>query len=217
MKPTMHKHAISGALIGAWLSALSGCAPPTPGPGTGLHVFAALDASASWRPGLAATASLCAQQAGELNPAADQLTLYRLDDRLQEFSSGPAPDDPDTIQQTLNTQLLAVSPGRGTFPARFWTTVANRAQTDHCPAVIELFSDGDNDDQTAQSKHAICGAVRKLAANPRVRSVCLFGVQPRNWAYWRDCLRPLGDRAHLFSPTELSSDIVTHALEQARP
>ncbi len=200
----MNKHAVSLALSVAAGATLSGCAPCPPVPG--VHIYAALEASAS----------LCAKQAGELDPAADQLTMYRLDDRLQEFSSGPAPDNPDALQETLNTELLATSPGRGTFPVRFWTTVATRAEADSNRVVIELYSDGDNDDETAAAKRRICAAVREISANPHVVSVCLFGVEPRNWAYWRDCLRPLGARSHLYSPSELSGDTLSQALEQAR-
>ncbi len=176
------------------------------------HLYAGLDTSASWRPYLGVSATLCARQALRLDPDHDSLTLYRLDSSTREFSDGHAPESGDRLQRTIVSEAASVSGTRGTFPARFWTAVTQRAAGDAGTVVIEIFSDGDNDDLTARSSSAIRTAAHRLAQNRHVAGVWVFGAQPRNWATLRGEFAPLGDRFHLCSPTEMTLERVASAV-----
>lgn len=176
------------------------------------HLYAGLDTSASWRPHLGVSAMLCARQALGLDPDHDRLTLYRLDSTTREFFDDPAPESGDRLQRTIVTEVASVSETRGTFPALFWTAAAARAEADAGPVTVEVFSDGDNDDLTARSASTIRAAARRLAANPRVSGVWVFGAEPRNWAILRAEFAPLGGRFHLCVPPDMTADRVAQAL-----
>ncbi len=199
------------------LALLAGCGHPAAPVNSAVrvqscHLYAGLDTSSSWRPYLGVSASLCARQALRLDPDHDALTLYRLDSSTREFSDGPAPESGDRLQRTIVSEAASVSGTRGTFPARFWTAVAGRAEGDAGTVVIEIFSDGDNDDLTVRSSSAIEAAAHRLARNPHVVGVWVFGAEPRNWAALRGEFAPLGERFHLCSPTEMTLDRVASAV-----
>jgi hypothetical protein len=193
-----------------------GCGhPASPAGNAGVsfcHVYVGLDTSASWRPFLGVSATLCARQAVRLDPKRDFLTLYRLDSSTREFSNDHAPESGDKLQRVIIREVGSVSTTRGTFPAKFWTAVTTRAKADRGNVVVEVFSDGDNDDQSAQASSDIKAAARRLAANPRVSGVWIFGAEPRNWETLRADFAPLGDRFHLCSPPEMTIDRVASAL-----
>ena len=176
------------------------------------HLYVGLDTSGSWRPYLGVSASLCAQQAVGLNPDRDKLTLFRMDSSTREFSNGSAPESTEQIQQVIVAEVNSTSATRGTFPARFWAAAAERAESDSGPVTVEAFSDGDNDDLSAKSLSAMKAAARRLAVNPHVSGVYIFGAEPRNWAILRGEFAPLGNRLHLISPPELTADRVAAAL-----
>ena len=182
----------------------------------GIHLYEGLDRSDSYRPHLSGAVSLCAGQAGLLDPGTDALTLYSLDRQAREVSDGPASDDPDAVQHTLVTQVKNVPSQGGTFPAKFWTAVAERAAADPKTVVIGLYSDADNDDETAASGTAICIAAQKLADNPHVATVSVYGVDPDNRAALRHLFAPLGDRLHLYGATEMTADAAAQAVDTAR-
>lgn len=213
---TTAKIGLTTSLAAALALAACGCGHPvSPAGGAGApscHVYAGLDTSASWRPYLGLSATLCAQQAVGLDPDHDRLTLYRMDSSTREFSSGPAPDSAEQIQKVIVTEVASVSETHGTFPAKFWTAAAQQAEGDRGPVTVEAFSDGDNDDGSAASSAAIKVAARCLAANPHVAGVWIFGAEPRNWAVLRGEFAPLGGRLHLVSPPELTADRVASAL-----
>lgn len=217
---TIAKIGVTTSLAAALALAAGGCghpAPPTGAPASptgapSCHVYAGLDTSASWRPFLGVSATLCARQGLRLDPDRDFLTLYRLDSSTREFSNGLAPESGEKIQRVIIHEVGAVSATHGTFPAKFWTATAARAKSDPGSVVVEIFSDGDNDDQSAQASSEIKTAARSLAANPHVSAVWIFGAEPRNWATLRTEFAPLGDRFHLCSPPEMTIDRVASAL-----
>lgn len=204
----------SGAALLTVLTLAGGCGTAPPPPSVpARHLYVGLDTSASFRPCLGLAATLCARQALRLDPDRDRLTLYRLDSSTREFSDGPPPESGERLQRTIIAEVQGESATRGTFPARFWQAVAGRVQGDAAPVVIEIFSDGDNDDQTQQAADAIRRAARALAADPHVESVSVLGAAPRNWATLRAEFAPLGDRFHLCGPTELTMDRMDRALD----
>lgn len=204
------------AFTGLALAGLaSGCGHQAPvSAGRERHIYVGLDTSGSWRPYLGVSATLCTRQAMLLDPGRDKLTLYRLDSSTREFSNGPAPESGDRLQRTIVHEVASVSGSQGTFPARFWTAAAGRAAGDPGSVTVEIYSDGDNDDQTAQSVLAIQAAAQRLAANPHVTGVWVFGAEPRNWAALRAEFAPLGDRLHLYSPTEMTGERAAAAVEE---
>lgn len=222
---TIAKIGLTTSLAAALALVAGGCGHPVPsasptlsmspagGAGTpSCHVYAGLDTSASWRPFLGVSATLCARQALHLDSNRDFLTLYRLDSSTREFSNGHAPESGDQLQRVIIREVGDVSTTRGTFPAKFWTAAATRAESDPGNVVVEIFSDGDNDDQSAQAAADIKAAARRLAANPHVSSVWIFGAAPRNWATLRAEFAPLGEHFHLCSPPEMTIDRVASAL-----
>src|SRR5207244_2964612 len=77
------------------------------------------------------------------------------------------------------------APARGTRPAHFWTTVADRAASAAGPVLIVYLTDGEIDDHSPEAMGALRAAIDRLAANPLVRCVALWGVTPATRAELR--------------------------------
>ena len=182
-----------------------------------LHCFIGLDASGSARAHLGGYTLLSGQIATRLTANTDTLTLFRLDDQVTEFSNKPATGGMETTLTAISQNVQQVSPGRGTFPAKFWEETATRAEQSRDNTVVILFTDGDNDDQRASSGKAIRAAIARLAQNPRVKEVIVCGVERRNYASLHAYLAPLGEeRSHLLNPTEMEIDTLADYLRAAR-
>jgi hypothetical protein len=182
-----------------------------------LHCYIGLDASGSARTHLGGYTLLSGQIAARLTADTDILTLFRLDDQVTEFSNKPASGSMETTLTAITQNVQQLSPGRGTFPAKYWEETADRAEQSRDNSVILLFSDGDNDDQRASSAKAIRAAIARLAKNPRVKEVIVCGVERRNYASLQSYLAPLGeDRFHLLNPTEMEIDTLAGYLREAR-
>lgn len=208
----LHCRQIGSLLLSALI--LAGCGRPH---SLGLHDYTGLDTSVGFRPHLSSTAVLCAQRSGQMDPATDQLTIFRVDDRTQEIYDNPPPADPDDAQATITREAISASPHRGTYPALFWTEVAKRAEADTVPVLVDYYSDGDNDDMTPAARTAIAAAAQRLAANPHVVQVCIYGVTQQNRAALHDLFAPLGERRfHLFGPTEMTSDTISRTFTAVR-
>ena len=177
------------------------------------HLYVGLDTSVSFRRYLGQSVTLCSRQGLMLNPDCDKMTVYRMDSNMREFYDNAAPESGSRFQRSLITEAAAESAARGTFPSLFWKAVAARIPADSGSVTIEIFSDGDNDDETAQSRAEITAAAQQLSANPHVVSVSIFGADPRNWAVLRGEFAALGDRFHLCSPPEMTADRMATALD----
>lgn len=202
-----------GAAAGAALLALlTGCGSRPAGPPR--HHYIGLDTSASFRRGLSGAATLSAQRSGELNPNTDQLTVFRVDSRTEEIFNNHPPDDSDEIQATVVREAASLAHQRGTFSDRFWTEIAARASADSMPVTVDYFTDGDLDDDSPAARAALTAAARRLAANPHVVRVCLFGVERRNKAMLYACFQSLGPaRFRLYGPTEMTPANVSRSLD----
>jgi hypothetical protein len=201
----------------------AGCTGRTPGgapthsaPPARLHCYLGLDASQSARPHLGRYTLLSGQIASRLNADTDRLTLFRLDDHVTEFSDKPATGSMEATLTAITQNVQQVSPGHGTFPAKFWEEIAQRAAQSE-DAVVILFTDGDNDDQRAASEKAIRSAAARLAKNPHVKAVILCGVERRNYASLHTAFAPLGEhRFRLLNPQEMEMDTLATYLQEAR-
>ena len=222
---TLNLIALSLALLCCLFAA--GCSGKVPGmPGTSasgtarLHCYIGLDASGSARAHLGGYTLLSGQITSRLNADSDHLTLFRLDDRVTEFSDKPATGSMDATLTAIAQNVQQVSPGRGTFPAKFWEETAKRAaqsEDNGDNVIVILFTDGDDDDQRASSSKAIRAAALRLAKNPRVKEVILCGVERRNYASLQSDFAPLGEhRFHLLNPLEMDIDTLGDCLQQAR-
>ena len=208
------KFVISGlfALLG---SCLTGCGSRTTHPPT--HAYVGIDTSRSWQPYLAASAAGTAHGiVSNLDPDRDRLSAYHVDHSCTEFFDGLAPESADAFQDQLVGELAQMPPRSGTRPAAFWEAVADACAADKTGerTVIVLFSDGDNDDETAESDERIRWAARRLAADPRVAGVAILGASPDNWAVLKSQFAPLGQRFRLCSPRGLTVDAVVQATER---
>lgn len=202
-------------LAGLAILGLAGCSGPRAGAGD--HVYAGFDTSGSMRPRLAASAATGARLARRLDPGRDRLTLYRVDRDTEELRDGPAPDSGAALQQQVVTELARPAAQSGTFPARFWAEVARRVRADRRPAVVVLFSDGDNDDGRPDATRAIHAAAADLAADADVRLVAVCGVSPRNRAALRDEFAPLGERFELLNLSEPDVQRLADQVDDIRP
>jgi hypothetical protein len=187
-----------------------------------LRVFTGIDASESARKGLGAYVLLTTQMANRLTPNRDHLTLYRVDHDVQEFSDKPVAGGTDALTTAIVREVQQVTPTRNTLPAKFWGNVAARAEAQvhterDTHIVVVLFTDGDNDDQTAGSKAALKEAARRLGALPQVSAVIIAGVERRSRAYLRDCFdAPLGARLHLIGAGEMEIGVLAKIIAEAR-
>ena len=213
MNTQRNHNRIALILLLGGLLLMAGCG----GKVTPVHCYIGLDASQSARPHLGGYTLLSGQLSGRLNAGVDALTLYRLDDHVTEFSDQPASGSLATTLTAIARNVQQVSPGRGTFPAKYWEEVAARAEQAPADVVILLFTDGDNDDQRAASTKSIRVAAERLAQNPRVKQVILCGVEQRNYAWLHACFASLGEkRFHLLNPVEMDISTLADYVEQAR-
>ena len=207
-----HKPIALLLLLGA-LMLIAGCG----GKVTPVHCYIALDASVSARPHLGGYTLLSGQLSGRLNGGVDKLTLFRLDDHVTEFADQVASGSLDTTVREIAQNVKQVSVGRGTFPAKYWEEVANRAEQSSNNTMVILFTDGDNEDQRTASAKSIHASAERLAKNPRVKQVILCSVEQRNYAWLHACFDCLGEkRFHVLNPVEMDISTLADYLEQAR-
>ncbi len=170
-----------------------------------LLLIGAIDSSASWRKaGLGKSIIAAAKLSSQLDPNKDRLTLYRVDERLNEFYD-QAPLSRKEAMLTIARHVGRTSAYSGTYPAAYWREVARRALQEQGLIIICLWSDGDNDDMAASSRLVIQQAAQKLASNPRVIGVFVLGAKgtEENWAALRRDLGALGNRLHLVPDSRL--------------
>jgi hypothetical protein len=139
-------------------------------------------------------------------PGRDRVTLYRLDRSAAEFYDAAAPASLERLQDLLVRELEDRPARSGTRPAEFWQAAADRADRARSPLVVLLLTDGGNDDRTPDGLAALREAVERLARNPRVRRVCVWGVLPGQRAEVRADLAPLGDRLEVRGLEDVDPD-----------
>jgi hypothetical protein len=84
------------------------------------------------------------------------------------------------------------------------------------PIAIVFFTDGDNDDRRPQTAARIQAAARRLAANPYVVAVYIFGVKKENIARLDEEFAALGERFRLYPDSDLNIAPLCRRLEEAR-
>lgn len=213
---TQRTHNLIALMLLVCCLLVAGCGSRTQEPAR-LHCFVGLDASQSARAHLGGYTLLSGQIASRLNSEKDTLTLFRLDDQATAFSDKPATGSMEATLTAIAENVQQVSPRHGTFPAKFWAEIVNRAAQSEDNVVVILFTDGDNDDQRAASEKAIRATAKQLAGNPRVKEVIVCGVERRNFALLQSEFAPLGEhRFHLLNPLEMDINTLADYLQQAR-
>jgi hypothetical protein len=193
---------------------LIGCSRPTSAP-TRAHVMVGFDTSKGDRQLLASAVLATTRLTRQLQLDRDRLTLFRMDRETREFFDQEVPHSTRALQRTIVSAVEDAPRVSGTFPTKFWSITANRAAQDEQPTAVILFSDGDND-ATPDATGTLRAAAQKLAANPNVAVVAVYGALPTNWAWLRDCFQPLGDRFRLAGPTDLNVGPLADRLQRAR-
>lgn len=195
---------------------------PTAPRGSAVLVIAALDTSDSVRRPLPDGGTLLgraivnvAKLAARLDESRDQLVVFRVDRQAKEFYDETAPRSREKFQWMLIRQTKTPAQP-GTFPAKFWTQTAQRAEDSKLPVAVFYAGDADNDDLTTQAMAAMKAAARRLAANSRVRDVTITGANPKNWEKLRTIFEPLRDRFHLQAPDQMNPAPTLERLEQSR-
>ena len=153
--------------------------PSTPASSAaGVLVIGGVDASGSTRGGLLAQGAFWSRKiAARLDPARDYLSVYRVDRQTHEITSGPAPTSARRFSRDLVREVRPESEQGGTYPAAFWNQAAQEASASSRPVVVYFFSDGDNDDQSAQGLEQLRRATHRLAALSQVRAIYVFGIK----------------------------------------
>lgn len=123
---------------------------------------------------------------------AARVILYRVGWDTEEFHRGEPPSRRDALQHLLVGHLAPAAARRGTRPARFWDLAARDALNRGRYTVV-LLSDGQNDDQSAAGLVSLRSSIHRLAQNPRVRKVCVWGAEDRTRVELRRQLAPIGE------------------------
>lgn len=181
-----------------------------------VNLVIGIDASESVRPQMGDYLVLVKSLLEELRSEQDSLTLYRVDDTVNEFSDGLYDGDMERTLTGVVAEVKDHPAKRGTYPAKFWRHVADNAEQSRVPVVILLMSDGDNDDMTAQAIHEMKVAAKRLAQCKRVSAVALCGASSANWESLKTIFQPLGERFHLWTPSDMNTEKPITLLRKAQ-
>lgn len=152
----------------------------------GVLVIGGIDASGSTRDGLLAQGAFYSKKiAARLDPARDFLSVYRVDRQTHEVTSGPAPTSARRFSLHLIQEVHDEADRTGTHPAEFWEQAAKESARSPRPVVVFLFSDGDNDDQSANGAKRLRAAAMRLARNATVKAIYVWGAKRTNRAALR--------------------------------
>jgi hypothetical protein len=206
------QRAAQAAVLAAVCAFVGGCINPGAKQQPGRAVIAGVDASQSWRGELGQGVLCISAQSQSLSPDSDRIDAFRVDRTSEEITGDNAISNPDQFQAEMIDQLKKTAVGQGTYPAKFFTAAQAAVQDGRYQYTIELFSDGDNDDQSAGSAEELTRLGSQLAANPHVTSVWFFGVRRENRAYWVHVFAPLGKKLHFCSAGEMTPDAAVAAL-----
>jgi hypothetical protein len=181
----------------------------------------ALDGSDSARDSLLGPSALAAVRlVSQLDPDRDRLWLYRVDRDTQRICGPDVPESGESLERTLISQMQTEAQQAGTYPATFWEMAARQAAEEATrtaqPIAIVFFTDGDNDDRQPQAMARILAAARRLASNPYVVAVCVFGVKKENTGRLDKEFAALGERFRLYPASDLNIAPVCNRLEEAR-
>jgi hypothetical protein len=163
-----------------------------------------VDRSRSAQEGLPASIEAACSLAVQLQPNRDRLTLYRVERGADPFYDDPPFASREPLQALFIKELSVPPRLNRTFPEAFLRQAADDARNWRGPVLIAFFWDGGNDDGSAHGLSAYRAAIRRLAANPRVRGVGIFGVRRQNWAGVKRGFAPLGERLEIHPLEEMS-------------
>lgn len=208
---------VSGLLWSRWKAP-----PPFP-----VAIIVGLDASQSVRqplPGgatqLGRSRAALARLGASLNTVTDYLVVTRVDRQVNEFYAQAAPEGYESFLRLLLNHSQKPASRPGTFPAKFWRRAAAQAadaQTVPGRAIaVVYYGDADNDDLTPSARAQIAAAARKLASNPRVFGVWVFGAKPENWDDLRTLFAPLRGRFHLAARDQLAPQPLLDQIDRVR-
>lgn len=205
------------AVAAALVVAVTRGGPGRQAPAAPVTAIVGWDASGSARPRLAAFVHQGVGLLRRLEPGRDRAMLFRMDRQTVAFFEGGVPDSRETLLALLVRELRPLPPRDGTFPAAFWRAAAERAAETRTPVVVLLLTDGGNDDDRPAARAALDEAVRRLAANRRVRRVCLWGVIPSCREALREAFAPLGDRVEIRGLDDADPGAVTASAHAPPP
>lgn len=160
------------------------------------HVFVAIDTSGSARTMLGAYARGASSVAMQLEPGLDRLTVFRFDHAPVEIYDGSAPESSEKFKRMLVSNLDGSATRKGTAPGRLLKLVAEwrkRGSNPH-PATVVVYTDGGNDDLSAEGAKEYRKAIRELAADDKLVKLILVGVRAGQREAIRQRLAPLGNR-----------------------
>jgi len=176
---------------------------PHPAPRAPLCLVIGSDNSRSNRTQAGAGALSAARLGSEL-ASSDTLTLVRVNATAEEYFAGPPPVSRTQTLEIILNALKDAPPRKGTFPLLFWRDVAERCAQADAPVFAVFYTDGENDDQSAQTRSALRKVIRELAADKHLRFVALVGAKPQTRAGLRRDFAPLKRRFDIFAPGTIS-------------
>jgi len=172
-------------------------------------VIMCFDRSGSARAGLPASVLAAARIMTTLNARHTTVICYRMDRACTEFYAGKPLHSREATTELL-IQYLKELPEDMTYPALFWEEMASRFGHLVTPITIVCFTDGENDDQSLESRRAIRDAAAILARNEFLR-VMLVGLYPETRKEARNAFAAFGDRLTLtsFNDCQISTPTMT--------
>lgn len=160
--------------------------------------------------------ALLAKLGARLDSDRDDLTVFRVDRETLEFYDQLAPQSREKFQWRLINQTKDAAPKGGTIPWKYWDKAADRAALSKVPVIVCLFTNGDCDDLSEAAHLSMRQSAQKLADNPHVVAVYVFGAQAKNWNAVKDDFAILGERLHVQNPDEMDINPLLTELEAAR-
>ena len=181
-----------------------------------VEVAIGIDTSGSARTGLSQYVLQASRFTAHLEPGQDGLTLYRVDYETQEFYRDRVRGGREAALKRFLAEVARQPTRNRTFPEAFWREAVKQSENCARPVALLYFSDGDNDDMSAESKAALRVLGARLAANPHILCVALIGVKTTNQAYWNDCFGCLGERFVVAGENDISVDAALERLDRVR-
>jgi hypothetical protein len=197
---------IFGALVAL---ACCSCTEVTAQAKTSRHVIVGVDVSGSARNVAAGYGQGLRRLAMRLDSKNDTITIVRFGTTCEEVYHGPAPSSSEKFTEFYNENFAKGSTSKGTHPAKLFATFNQSLARVPAGARVSLvvFTDGGNDDLSAEAAREYAESVRQLSTDARIERVVFAGVRPGQREAIYRLFGPLQDRLIIQGEDKLQVDL----------
>jgi len=151
-----------------------------------------------------------------LVPQHDRISAYSTANTTTQWYENTAPASVGDFRSNLVHELARLPDADNTHSILFFQSIAGDVKGDPAIPVIVHFGDFDEDTiPPARASELLLASARTIASNPRA-IVILEGISPKNVAFAKRSLKPLGTRLFIEPATAISSDSVCRWIDAAR-